>query len=104
MTSMRPTVDVGPAAVTGALRVQRVRVMWEAGVLYVVRSLQDVSSLVCPQQPRLARGPHQPFHAETDAGLVKFRQAGCRCSYSLGDRNGFALMDIAKPYGVPQNG
>lgn len=104
MIDMRPTIDVGPAAVTGALRVQRVRVMWEAGVLYVVRSLRDVVSLACPERPSLARGPHQPWHAGTEIGLVKFRQAGCRCSYSLGDRSGFALMDLATPHVAAQSG
>jgi hypothetical protein len=104
VTEHRPTIDLGPCQVKGAINVARVRVLWEAGVLYVVRSLQDVTSVACPEQPGMPRGPHNMFHAATEAGLIKFRRAGCTCSYSLGNRSGFALMDQAKPLVAAQSG
>lgn len=101
---MRPDIDMGPCSVKGPLSALRTRVMWQDGVLYVVRSLQDVVSLLCPAMPRQEGGAARPYLAHTDTGVVRFRRAGCTCSYRLGTTNGFALMDRAVPLTTPASG
>lgn len=101
---MRPDIDMGPCSVKGPLSALRTRVMWHDGTLYVVRSLQDVVSLACPALPRQEGGAARPYLAHTETGVVRFRRAGCTCTYRLGSRNGFALMDVARPLDAPASG
>lgn len=78
---MKPTVDMGPVNVMGAVRASRARVLWAEGTLYIVHTASRIEK-VETAEPVLEG---QVWRAQSESGLISFTRRGCpSCGYRLG--------------------
>lgn len=72
-------IDHGPCEVRGAIRGSRARVIYAGGVLYVVKNVSTVVSVVASEPVQAG----DKWKVTTASGEVSWFRRGCSCSYTL---------------------
>lgn len=87
-------VDVGPVNLTGAVRGQRVRIVWSDGTLHVVRGRDQITRHVTSEPVQEGEN----WRMSTPDGKTVFAtKRGCSCGYNLGGVPQSNILNTATP-------